>query len=146
MSKPITEVQRGLKSTKGSFCVCSRPAAVSFVCVFQPIRCSRKMECQRHTQSNHWLWSYHQGQQCVSVQSLVPSSQSREKQTQVRSVPLGLKPDLLEVELPMLGITSKLKCHLRHVVFSPGFVHPHNSFICCWVRALFIWTRTNWLN
>ncbi|XP_076133135.1 plexin-B3 [Alosa pseudoharengus] len=64
-------------------------------------RCSRKQECQRHAQSNHWLWSYHQGQQCVSVQSLVPSSQSREEQTQV---------SFTVAQLPMLSGDESLAC------------------------------------
>uniref|UniRef100_A0AAY4B3G6 Sema domain-containing protein n=1 Tax=Denticeps clupeoides TaxID=299321 RepID=A0AAY4B3G6_9TELE len=46
-------------------------------------RCTRKMECSRHRQPHHWLWSYDRGQRCVSVQSLVPASQSRDNQTEV---------------------------------------------------------------
>ncbi|XP_046727133.1 plexin-B1-like isoform X2 [Silurus meridionalis] len=33
-------------------------------------RCTRKMECTRHSQPHHWLWSYGHDRQCVSIQSL----------------------------------------------------------------------------
>ncbi|XP_015253185.1 PREDICTED: plexin-B1-like [Cyprinodon variegatus] len=46
-------------------------------------RCSRKHECERHLLANHWLWSFEQTNQCVTVQSLQPANQSREEQTQV---------------------------------------------------------------
>lgn len=46
-------------------------------------RCSRKHLCTRHAQPNHWLWSFEQTNQCVTVQSLQPSNQSRDQQTQV---------------------------------------------------------------
>uniref|UniRef100_A0A7N6AER8 Plexin-B1 n=1 Tax=Anabas testudineus TaxID=64144 RepID=A0A7N6AER8_ANATE len=45
-------------------------------------RCSRKHQCQRHTQANHWLWSFGPTNQCVTVQSLQPANQSKEEQTQ----------------------------------------------------------------
>uniref|UniRef100_A0A3Q2C8B1 Plexin B3 n=1 Tax=Cyprinodon variegatus TaxID=28743 RepID=A0A3Q2C8B1_CYPVA len=41
-------------------------------------RCSRKHECERHLLANHWLWSFEQTNQCVTVQSLQPANQSRE--------------------------------------------------------------------
>uniref|UniRef100_A0A8C7F7E5 Plexin B3 n=1 Tax=Oncorhynchus kisutch TaxID=8019 RepID=A0A8C7F7E5_ONCKI len=43
-------------------------------------RCTRRLECSREGQANHWLWSY---QPCVTVQSLKPAIQSREEATQV---------------------------------------------------------------
>lgn len=64
-------------------------------------RCSRKGECQRHAQTNHWLWSYHPGQQCVAVQSLVPASQSREEQTPV---------SFTVAQLPTLSGDEALSC------------------------------------
>uniref|UniRef100_A0A7N5ZZM5 Plexin-B1 n=1 Tax=Anabas testudineus TaxID=64144 RepID=A0A7N5ZZM5_ANATE len=48
-------------------------------------RCSRKHQCQRHTQANHWLWSFGPTNQCVTVQSLQPANQSKEEQTQILS-------------------------------------------------------------
>uniref|UniRef100_A0A4W6EKI8 Plexin B3 n=1 Tax=Lates calcarifer TaxID=8187 RepID=A0A4W6EKI8_LATCA len=39
-------------------------------------RCSRKHQCQRHLQSNHWLWSFEPTNRCVTVQSLQPANQS----------------------------------------------------------------------
>uniref|UniRef100_A0AAX7TD16 Sema domain-containing protein n=1 Tax=Astatotilapia calliptera TaxID=8154 RepID=A0AAX7TD16_ASTCA len=46
-------------------------------------RCSRKHQCQRHLQPNHWLWSFEPTSQCVTVQSLQPANHSKEEQTQV---------------------------------------------------------------
>lgn len=46
-------------------------------------RCSRKHQCQRHMQPNHWLWSFEPTNQCVTVQSLQPANQSKDEQTQV---------------------------------------------------------------
>uniref|UniRef100_A0A672ZYP3 Plexin B3 n=1 Tax=Sphaeramia orbicularis TaxID=375764 RepID=A0A672ZYP3_9TELE len=48
-------------------------------------RCSRKHECQRHTEPNHWLWSFEPTNQCVTVQSLQPANQSRDEPTQVET-------------------------------------------------------------
>uniref|UniRef100_A0A8C3A345 Plexin B3 n=1 Tax=Cyclopterus lumpus TaxID=8103 RepID=A0A8C3A345_CYCLU len=53
-------------------------------------RCSRKHQCQRHTQPNHWLWSFEPTNQCVTVQSLRPANQSKDEQTQVSILLLHL--------------------------------------------------------
>uniref|UniRef100_A0AAZ3PL09 Plexin-B1 n=1 Tax=Oncorhynchus tshawytscha TaxID=74940 RepID=A0AAZ3PL09_ONCTS len=61
-------------------------------------RCSRRMECSREGQANHWLWSYQPANQpCVTVQSLEPAIQSREEETQV-SLVVALLPTLSEEE------------------------------------------------
>uniref|UniRef100_A0A671KPS4 Plexin-B1-like n=1 Tax=Sinocyclocheilus anshuiensis TaxID=1608454 RepID=A0A671KPS4_9TELE len=49
-------------------------------------RCTRKMDCARHAQPHHWIWSYSRERQCVSIESLHPSIQSREEQTQVQTL------------------------------------------------------------
>uniref|UniRef100_A0A8C1NV03 Plexin-B1 n=1 Tax=Cyprinus carpio TaxID=7962 RepID=A0A8C1NV03_CYPCA len=49
-------------------------------------RCTRKMDCARHAQLHHWIWSYGRERQCVSIESLYPSIQSREEQTQVQTL------------------------------------------------------------
>uniref|UniRef100_A0A671LEW2 Plexin-B1 n=1 Tax=Sinocyclocheilus anshuiensis TaxID=1608454 RepID=A0A671LEW2_9TELE len=49
-------------------------------------RCTRKMDCARHAQLHHWIWSYGRERQCVSIESLHPSIQSREEQTQVQTL------------------------------------------------------------
>lgn len=56
---------------------------------FLPVRCSRKHLCRRHSQPNHWLWSFQPTSRCVTVQRLQPASQSRDEQTRVsgRSAP-----------------------------------------------------------
>ncbi|XP_063064804.1 plexin-B3 isoform X2 [Engraulis encrasicolus] len=83
-------------------------------------RCSRKTECQRHAQANHWLWSYRQEQQCVAVQSLVPSSQSREEQTQV---------SFTVAQLPMLTGDESLSCRFGELPPQPAVVRD-NSITC----------------
>ncbi|XP_078110260.1 plexin-B3 isoform X1 [Sander vitreus] len=60
-------------------------------------RCSRKHQCQRHMQPNHWLWSFEPTNQCVTVQSLQPANQSKDEQTQVTLSVVQL-PDLTEAE------------------------------------------------
>uniref|UniRef100_A0A8C1PZD7 Plexin-B1 n=1 Tax=Cyprinus carpio TaxID=7962 RepID=A0A8C1PZD7_CYPCA len=49
-------------------------------------RCTRKMDCTRHAQPHHWIWSYSRERQCVSIESLQPSILSREEQTQVQTL------------------------------------------------------------
>uniref|UniRef100_A0A8C1XU72 Plexin B3 n=1 Tax=Cyprinus carpio TaxID=7962 RepID=A0A8C1XU72_CYPCA len=49
-------------------------------------RCTRKMDCTRHAQPHHWIWSYSRERQCVSIESLQPSILSREEQTQSESL------------------------------------------------------------
>uniref|UniRef100_A0A7N9APK9 Plexin B3 n=1 Tax=Mastacembelus armatus TaxID=205130 RepID=A0A7N9APK9_9TELE len=60
-------------------------------------RCSRKHQCQRHVQPNHWLWSFEPTNQCVTVQSLQPANQSKDEQTQV-TLSVAQLPALTEVE------------------------------------------------
>ncbi|KAM8754498.1 plexin-B3 isoform 2-T3 [Acanthopagrus schlegelii] len=64
-------------------------------------RCSRKHLCQRHTQPNHWLWSFEPTNQCVAVQSLQPANQSKDEQTQVT---------LSVIQLPALTEAESLSC------------------------------------
>ncbi|XP_034534320.1 plexin-B1 [Notolabrus celidotus] len=64
-------------------------------------RCSRKDACPRHTQTNHWLWSFEPTNQCVTVMSLQPANQSKDEQTQVT---------LSVVQLPALAEAESLSC------------------------------------
>ncbi|KAM9344359.1 plexin-B3 [Pholidichthys leucotaenia] len=64
-------------------------------------RCSRKHQCQRQLQPNHWLWSFESTSQCVTVQSLQPANQSKEEQTQVT---------LSVAQLPALTESESLSC------------------------------------
>ncbi|KAM3872597.1 plexin-B3 [Diretmus argenteus] len=64
-------------------------------------RCCRKHQCQRHAQPNHWLWSFEQTNQCVSVQSLEPANQSKDEQTQVT---------LSVIQIPTLSEAESLSC------------------------------------
>uniref|UniRef100_A0A673GTE0 Plexin-B3-like n=1 Tax=Sinocyclocheilus rhinocerous TaxID=307959 RepID=A0A673GTE0_9TELE len=64
-------------------------------------RCTRKMDCARHAQPHHWIWSYNRERQCVSIESLHPSIQSREEQTRVSFTVL---------QLPVLSKDESLSC------------------------------------
>uniref|UniRef100_A0AAY4B3E8 Sema domain-containing protein n=1 Tax=Denticeps clupeoides TaxID=299321 RepID=A0AAY4B3E8_9TELE len=80
-------------------------------------RCTRKMECSRHRQPHHWLWSYDRGQRCVSVQSLVPASQSRDNQTEVSASHVDTSPAIqycspaVDFCLCMACVGSRWPCH-----------------------------------
>ncbi|XP_029283979.1 LOW QUALITY PROTEIN: plexin-B1, partial [Cottoperca gobio] len=76
-------------------------------------RCSRKHQCLRHTQPNHWLWSFEPTNQCITVQSLQPANQSKDEQTQVT---------LSVVQLPALTGEESLSC-----VF--GLLPPQPSIV-----------------
>ncbi|XP_043933963.1 plexin-B3-like [Protopterus annectens] len=60
-------------------------------------RCSRKPECSGSEKEFHWLWSYSEGIQCLTVQTVLPANQSR---TVVKKVMLTLNhlPSLAEDE------------------------------------------------
>ncbi|KAG8554553.1 hypothetical protein GDO81_003827 [Engystomops pustulosus] len=51
-------------------------------CVLQG-RCTEKQQCPASDEENHWLWSYDDHTQCVSIQGLLPANQSRHEQTEV---------------------------------------------------------------
>uniref|UniRef100_A0A8D3AMV0 Plexin B3 n=1 Tax=Scophthalmus maximus TaxID=52904 RepID=A0A8D3AMV0_SCOMX len=76
-------------------------------------RCCRKHQCQRHLQSNHWLWSFESTKQCVTVQTLQPANQSKDEQTQVT---------LSVIQLPNLTKAESLFC-----VF--GLLQPQPAII-----------------
>uniref|UniRef100_A0A669C9W2 Plexin-B1 n=1 Tax=Oreochromis niloticus TaxID=8128 RepID=A0A669C9W2_ORENI len=83
-------------------------------------RCSRKHQCQRHLQPNHWLWSFEPTSQCVTVQSLQPANHSKEEQTQVTlSVP----------QLPALAEEESLSCIFGLLPPQPAIVMG-NSITC----------------
>uniref|UniRef100_A0AAX7TNY6 Plexin-B1 n=1 Tax=Astatotilapia calliptera TaxID=8154 RepID=A0AAX7TNY6_ASTCA len=83
-------------------------------------RCSRKHQCQRHLQPNHWLWSFEPTSQCVTVQSLQPANHSKEEQTQVTlSVP----------QLPALAKEESLSCIFGLLPPQPAIVMG-NSITC----------------
>ncbi|KAJ8393496.1 hypothetical protein AAFF_G00059690 [Aldrovandia affinis] len=76
-------------------------------------RCTRKLECSRHTRPNHWLWSYHQGNKCVTVESLSPAIQSRDERTQV---------SLTVAQLPSLSEAESLSCSFGNLHVQPAVV------------------------
>lgn len=76
-------------------------------------RCSRKHTCPRHSQPNHWLWSFDPTNQCVSVLSLQPANQSRDEQTQVT---------LSVIQLPALAETESLSCVFGRLSPQPAVV------------------------
>nr|XP_023691614.1 plexin-B3-like [Paramormyrops kingsleyae]XP_023691615.1 plexin-B3-like [Paramormyrops kingsleyae]XP_023691616.1 plexin-B3-like [Paramormyrops kingsleyae]XP_023691617.1 plexin-B3-like [Paramormyrops kingsleyae]XP_023691618.1 plexin-B3-like [Paramormyrops kingsleyae]XP_023691619.1 plexin-B3-like [Paramormyrops kingsleyae] len=76
-------------------------------------RCSRQMECSRHKWPNHWLWSYHQGSKCVSVESVHPHVHSREEQVNV---------SLSVAQLPSLSEEESLSCSFGNIHIQPAVV------------------------
>ncbi|XP_024000002.1 plexin-B3-like, partial [Salvelinus sp. IW2-2015] len=80
-------------------------------------RCSRRMECSREGQANHWLWSFHPANQpanqCVTVQSVEPAIRSREEETQV---------SLVVSQLPTLSEEESLSCSFGTLVPQPAVV------------------------
>ncbi|KAM4609893.1 LOW QUALITY PROTEIN: plexin-B3, partial [Polymixia lowei] len=76
-------------------------------------RCTRKQQCHRHVQPNHWLWSFDSANQCVTVQSLEPASQSRDEQTQVT---------LTVLQLPALSGEESLSCAFGPLPPQPAVV------------------------
>ncbi|XP_077139885.1 plexin-B3 [Ranitomeya variabilis] len=46
-------------------------------------RCTEKLQCAASSEANHWLWSFDDHTQCVSIQDLYPANQSRLEQTEV---------------------------------------------------------------
>uniref|UniRef100_UPI00398F040A plexin-B3-like n=1 Tax=Pristiophorus japonicus TaxID=55135 RepID=UPI00398F040A len=61
-------------------------------CVLQG-RCSRKLECDRHQEANHWLWVYETNGRCLSVHSKIPANLSREEQREI-TMTIDRLPDL----------------------------------------------------
>ncbi|XP_028265419.1 plexin-B1 [Parambassis ranga] len=76
-------------------------------------RCSRKHQCQRHLQPNHWLWSFEPTNQCVTVQSLQPANQSKEEQVQVT---------LSVIQLPALTEAESLTCVFGLLPSQPAII------------------------
>ncbi|KAL1020531.1 hypothetical protein UPYG_G00001320 [Umbra pygmaea] len=80
-------------------------------------RCTRRLQCSRQSQANHWLWSYQPANQpsfqCVTVQSLTPANHSREEQTQVI---------LTVAQLPTLSDEEPLSCSFGTLPPQPAVV------------------------
>ncbi|KAF4072586.1 hypothetical protein AMELA_G00264580 [Ameiurus melas] len=83
-------------------------------------RCTRKLECARHSQPHHWLWSYGRDRQCVSIQSLDPAIQSREEQTRV---------SFMVLPLPALSEDESLSCAFGSLPAEPAIVNG-NTITC----------------
>uniref|UniRef100_A0A8C1XW17 Plexin-B1 n=1 Tax=Cyprinus carpio TaxID=7962 RepID=A0A8C1XW17_CYPCA len=83
-------------------------------------RCTRKMDCTRHAQPHHWIWSYSRERQCVSIESLQPSILSREEQTQVSFTVL---------QLPVLSKDESLSCAFGSLAAQPAVV-MENRITC----------------
>ncbi|XP_036435387.1 plexin-B3 [Colossoma macropomum] len=83
-------------------------------------RCTRKLECARHSEPHHWLWSFGHDRQCVYIQTLDPSIQSREEQTQVSFTVL---------QLPTLSEDEALSCAFGTLPAQPAVV-MENRITC----------------
>uniref|UniRef100_A0A9J8CZ80 Plexin-B1 n=1 Tax=Cyprinus carpio carpio TaxID=630221 RepID=A0A9J8CZ80_CYPCA len=85
-------------------------------------RCTRKMDCTRHAQPHHWIWSYSRERQCVSIESLQPSILSREEQTQVQT----LIPD----HLPLSAFGDVIISHTNITFYDCKAVGRLNATSC----------------
>ncbi|XP_051525586.1 plexin-B1-like [Myxocyprinus asiaticus] len=83
-------------------------------------RCTRKMDCARHAQPHHWIWSYGRERQCVSIENLEPAIQSREQQTRV---------SFTVVQLPVLSKDESLSCTFGSLAAEPVVVRE-NRITC----------------
>ncbi|XP_058873299.1 plexin-B3-like isoform X2 [Acipenser ruthenus] len=81
-------------------------------CVLQG-SCTRKAECERFEQANHWLWSYRQGEECVAVQRVSPANRSRDEPTEV---------SLTVQRLPCLGAGESFSCMFGTLPGQPAVV------------------------
>ncbi|XP_033825079.1 plexin-B3 [Periophthalmus magnuspinnatus] len=88
-------------------------------CVLQG-RCTRKHQCERHLQPNHWLWSFGAADHCVRVERLQPANQSRDTQTKVT---------LSVLELPSLMSSESLSCEFGQLAPSPAHI-TGNTVTC----------------
>ncbi|CAB1330364.1 unnamed protein product, partial [Coregonus sp. 'balchen'] len=89
------------------------------------VQCTRRLECSREGQANHWLWSCQPANQpadqpanqpanqCVTVQSLKPAIQSREEKTEV---------SLTVAQLPTLSDEESLSCSFGTLPPQPAIV------------------------
>uniref|UniRef100_A0A669D5J2 Plexin B3 n=1 Tax=Oreochromis niloticus TaxID=8128 RepID=A0A669D5J2_ORENI len=118
MYHTTAEMAQIVKQTDCRSCLAVRDPYCGW-CVLEG-RCSRKHQCQRHLQPNHWLWSFEPTSQCVTVQSLQPANHSKEEQTQVTlSVP----------QLPALAEEESLSCIFGLLPPQPAIVMG-NSITC----------------
>ncbi|KAF5898117.1 plexin-B3 isoform X1, partial [Clarias magur] len=83
-------------------------------------RCTRKLDCKRHLEPHHWLWSYGHDRQCVSIQSLDPAIHSREEQTEV---------SFTVMPLPALSQNESLSCAFGNLPAGPAIVEG-NRITC----------------
>ncbi|KAI7797950.1 putative plexin-B3, partial [Triplophysa rosa] len=83
-------------------------------------RCTRKMDCSRHAQPHHWIWSYGHERQCVSIENITPAIQSREEQTEVSFTVL---------QLPVLSKDESLSCAFGSLAAQPAVV-MENRITC----------------
>ncbi|XP_058873186.1 LOW QUALITY PROTEIN: plexin-B1 [Acipenser ruthenus] len=81
-------------------------------CVLQG-NCTRKAECERFEQANHWLWSYRRGEECVAVQRVSPANRSRDVPTEV---------SLAVPRLPSLGEGESFFCVFGALPGQPAVV------------------------
>ncbi|RXM27602.1 Plexin-B1 [Acipenser ruthenus] len=81
-------------------------------CVLQG-NCTRKAECERFEQANHWLWSYRRGEECVAVQRVSPANRSRDVPTEV---------SLTVPRLPSLGEGESFFCVFGALPGQPAVV------------------------
>uniref|UniRef100_A0A8C1RHX2 Plexin B3 n=1 Tax=Cyprinus carpio TaxID=7962 RepID=A0A8C1RHX2_CYPCA len=116
--RKVQETNNFLSTTNCHSCLSNRDPYCGW-CLLEG-RCTRKMDCTRHAQPHHWIWSYSRERQCVSIESLQPSILSREEQTQVSFTVL---------QLPVLSKDESLSCAFGSLAAQPAVV-MENRITC----------------
>uniref|UniRef100_A0A3Q2VUQ7 Sema domain-containing protein n=1 Tax=Haplochromis burtoni TaxID=8153 RepID=A0A3Q2VUQ7_HAPBU len=101
-------------------------------------RCGQRWECQRGSEQGHWLWSFNQTQQCLSIQHLSLYNISRGEETDITVSVEGL-PSLKQgeayscffqyTETPALLTTAGVICSTPDASSLPPISHGDGG--CC---------------
>uniref|UniRef100_A0A669BGY8 Plexin-B1 n=1 Tax=Oreochromis niloticus TaxID=8128 RepID=A0A669BGY8_ORENI len=103
-------------------------------------RCGQRWECQRGSEQGHWLWSFNQTQQCLSIQHLSLYNISRGEETDITVSVEGL-PSLKQgeayscffqdTETPALLTTAGVICSTPDASSLPPISHGDGGLRSC---------------
>ncbi|KAL3974072.1 collagen type VI alpha [Sarotherodon galilaeus] len=109
-------------------------------------RCGQRWECQRGSEQGHWLWSFNQTQQCLSIQHLSLYNISRGEETDITVSVEGL-PSLKQgeayscffqdTETPALLTTAGVICSTPDASSLPPISHG-DEFVMVTLSLRFI--------
>uniref|UniRef100_A0A669CY74 Plexin-B1 n=1 Tax=Oreochromis niloticus TaxID=8128 RepID=A0A669CY74_ORENI len=112
-------------------------------------RCGQRWECQRGSEQGHWLWSFNQTQQCLSIQHLSLYNISRGEETDVIQGERGIEglPSLKQgeayscffqdTETPALLTTAGVICSTPDASSLPPISHG-DEFVMVTLSLRFI--------